>query len=110
MSKQIRKSEASKSKTASPLAGFDLGKIIPDKFKTPTAILGLVLLLFVFYSPVMFGDKTVKGTDYIQMKSMREYINKTHDGFSLWNPYIFCGMPAYATSTELRWFDLSAVV
>jgi hypothetical protein len=110
MSKQIKKTESSKGNSGNLLANFDLGSIIPDKFKTPAAILGIILLLVIFYSPVMFGDKTVKGTDYIQMKSMREYIHKDHDGFSLWNPYIFCGMPAYVTSTELRWFDLSAVI
>lgn len=110
MSKQVKKTETTKSKSSGFLANFDLGTIIPEKFKTPATILGIILLLVIFYSPVMFGDKTVKGTDYIQMKSMRAYINKTHDGFSLWNPYIFCGMPAYATSTELRWFDLTAVV
>lgn len=110
MSKQEKKTVPSKKQSTGFLSTFDLGAIIPEKFKTPAAILGIIILLFVFYSPVMFGDKTVTGTDYMQMKSMRTYINKTHDGFSLWNPYIFGGMPAYATSTELRWFDLSAVV
>jgi hypothetical protein len=110
MSKQEKKTVPSNKQSTGFLSTFDLGTIIPEKFRTPAAILGIIILLFAFYSPVMFGDKTVTGTDYLQMKSMRTYINKTHDGFSLWNPYIFGGMPAYATSTELRWFDLSAVV
>lgn len=108
MSKQIKKTTPAKS-GAGFLADLDLGKFIPEKFKTPAAILAIVVLMFAFYSPVMFGDKTVQGTDYMQMKSMRTYIEKSHEGFSLWNPYLFCGMPAYATSTEMRWFDFTAV-
>lgn len=110
MSKQIKKTVPSKKNQDGFLASFDLGSVIPVKFRTPAAILGIIILMFIFYSPVLFSDKTVQGTDYIQMKSMRAYIDKDRDGFSLWNPYIFCGMPAYATSTSLRWFDLSAVV
>jgi len=110
MSKQVKKPISVKKPSGGFLANFDLGAVIPEKFKTPAAILGIVLLLLIFYSPVFFGDKTVTGTDYRQMKSMQSYIYKNHDGFSLWNPYLFCGMPAYATSTELRWFDLTAVV
>ena len=109
MSKQVKKT-ASKNPSGGFLSSFDLGTIIPDKFKTPAAIIGIIILLLAFYSPVMFGDKTVQSTDYLQMKSMRAYINADHGGFSLWNPYLFGGMPAYATSTSLRWFDLSAVV
>ncbi len=58
----------------------------------------------------MFGDKTTYSGDLIQVKSLREYATKDRDGFSLWNPYTFCGMPAVATSMSLRWFDLTASI
>ena len=58
----------------------------------------------------MFGDKTVKSGDLLQMKSTRAYIDKDHDGFSLWNPHLFCGMPAYAISTAPRWFDMTSMI
>lgn len=58
----------------------------------------------------MFGNKTTYSGDLVQVKSLREYATKDRDGFSLWNPYIFCGMPAVATSMSLRWFDLTASV
>ncbi|MGQ9643696.1 MAG: YfhO family protein, partial [Ignavibacterium sp.] len=48
--------------------------------------------------------------DIITMESMKNYIAKDRDGFSLWNPYIFCGMPAYALGTEQTWFNLIYMV
>lgn len=110
MSKQVKKAVPSKKQSSGFLSNFDLGNYIPEKFRTPAAILGIIILMLVFYSPVMFGDKTLDAGDLLQMKSTRAYIEKDRDGFSLWNPYLFGGMPAYATSTSLRWFDFSAVI
>lgn len=88
--------------------GFSFGKIIPEKFQTPALLLLLLILIVLFFEPIFFGGKTVASGDLIQVKSLREYATKERDGFSLWNPYIFCGMPAVATSMSLRWFDITA--
>ncbi|MBI1938249.1 MAG: YfhO family protein [Ignavibacteriales bacterium] len=88
--------------------GFSFGKIIPEKFQTPALLFLLLLLIVLFFEPIFFGGKTVASGDLIQVKSLREYATKERDGFSLWNPYIFCGMPAVTTSMSLRWFDLTA--
>ena len=38
--------------------------------------------------------------------SIHTYVEHHTGGFTLWNPYIFCGIPAYATSTDGTWFNL----
>lgn len=104
MSKQKQKTTVKAG--GSGFANFDIGKIIPEKFQIPASVLAILIFMMVFFSPVYFGDKTTQSGDLIQMQSMREYVNKDHAGFSLWNPYIFCGMPAIVTASEVRWFDL----
>ncbi len=108
MSKQQKKqAEQQKVKSGN---NFSFGGFIPEKYKTPALLLLIVLLILIFFSPVMFGDKTTQSGDLMQVKSLREYANKDRDGVSLWNPYIFCGVPAVATSMSLRWYDITAVV
>ena len=108
MAKQQKK--FTPAQTKSNENGFSFDKYIPKKYQTPALLLLILLLILIFFSPVMFGNKTTYSGDLVQVKSLREYATKDHDGFSLWNPYIFCGMPAVATSMSLRWFDLTASV
>ncbi|MCX7876400.1 MAG: YfhO family protein [Melioribacteraceae bacterium] len=103
MSKQKAKQQAKE-------LGISIDKIIPEKFQTPILLLFLLILILIFFSPITFGDKTLSSADLIQVKSLREYANKERDGFSLWNPHIFCGMPAIVTSTAPRMFDLTAAI
>lgn len=105
MTKQQKKTSSSKSDKMD----LSSGKFIPEKYQTPALLLLLLLLILIFFSPVTFGDKTTYSGDLIQVKSLREYVNKDRDGVSLWNPYIFCGVPAVATSMSLRWYDLTSV-
>ncbi|MDQ7818634.1 MAG: YfhO family protein [Melioribacteraceae bacterium] len=106
MTKHHKKSAPKKSSKI----GFSFDKIIPEKFQTPAFLIIILIMILIFFSPIMFGDKTTSSGDLIQVKSLREYATKDYEGFSLWNPYIFCGMPAVATSMSLRWFDLTAVI
>lgn len=106
MGKQQKKSAAAKSADT----GFKFSNYVPEKYQTPALLILILLLILIFFSPVTFGDKTTSSGDLIQVKSLREYSSKDHDGFSLWNPYIFCGMPSAVTSMSLRWFDLTADV
>lgn len=107
MSKQVKKVVQSQKKSAE--SNFSFGKFVPEKFQTPAFLFLLLLLILIFFSPVMFGDKTTQSGDLTQVKSLREYANKDRDGVSLWNPYIFCGVPAVATSMSLRWYDITSV-
>lgn len=99
-----------KSTDAGFLAGFDFDKIIPQKYHIPL-VMGLVVLLYlVFLSPLFFGGKTFQSGDILASESMQPYVNKARDGFTLWNPYIFMGMPAYALSTGYTWFNVIYVI
>ncbi len=106
MSKQPKKVLTSTNKSTE--IGFSFSKFIPEKFQTPALLFLLLILILIFFSPVMFGDKTTSAGDLIQVKSLREYSNKDRDTYSLWNPHIFCGMPAVVTSAAPRMFDLTA--
>ena len=53
-----------------------------------------------------FGGKTFQSGDIIASESAKPYVLKDREGFSLWNPHIFCGMPAYSLGTEQTWFNL----
>lgn len=90
--------------------GFSFDNLIPEKYHTILLLLVIVLLLFIFFIPVMFGDKTISSGDLIQIQSMRQYALKEREGVSLWNPYIFCGMPAVVTSMSPRYYDLTAML
>ncbi len=103
MSKQQSKKEQKE-------VGFSFSKIVPEKFQTPTLLILLLLLILIFFAPITFGDKTTSSGDLIQVKSLREYVTKDRDNVSLWNPHIFCGMPAVATSMSLRIYDITSVV
>ncbi len=107
MSKQKK---VSSQQTQKKEVGFSFEKIIPEKFQTPALLILLLLLIIIFFEPIFFGGKTVASGDLVQVKSLREYATKDRDTYSLWNPYIFCGMPAVVTSASPRWFDLTSAL
>jgi hypothetical protein len=85
-------------------------KSIPENLKTPLLFFIVILLLMFFYYPVTFGDKTIQSMDVLLNKALREYTSKDKEGFTLWNPHLFCGMPAYATAIAQRGFDLTILI
>ena len=95
-----------KSKKESFLSKFNLDEFIPAKHHVWIVILLIIILFFIFLNPLFFGNKTFSSGDIISSKSMGSYVNQDREGFSLWNPLIFCGIPAYATSAETPWFNL----
>lgn len=108
MAKQQKKVSSVHSKSTK--VGFSLSKLIPEKFQTPALLIALLVLIMIFFAPIMFESKTTSSGDLIQVKSLREYSSKARDGYSLWNPHIFCGMPAIVTSAAPRMFDLTAAL
>ncbi len=92
------------------LSNFDLESILPQKYHILAVVLIIFILFLAFLSPMYFGGKTFQSGDIIATKSMQPYIEKDRDGFSLWNPHIFCGMPAYGIGTTFPWFNLIATV
>src|SRR5574338_196040 len=92
------------------LSSFSLDKIIPAKFQTVSLLLVILLIFLLFYSPLYFGGKTFPSGDILTSQSAKTYIENHEGGYTLWNPYIFTGMPAYAIATGYKWFNLVYVV
>lgn len=77
-----------------------------------TAVILLLGLLLIFFNQVMFSDKVFTQPDIINAKTSQTFV---HDALSqgtypLWNPYIFCGMPSYASLTNAPYVDITGAV
>ncbi len=92
------------------LSGFSLDKFIPVKFQTIFFLLVILLIFLLFYSPLYFGGKTFQSGDIITSEASKTYVENHSGGYTLWNPYIFTGMPAYALATGYKWFNAIYVV
>ena len=106
MSKTKKQIRQTGQKPESGFMKFKFDKIIPKKYHTPASLIILVLLFLIFFAPLYFGGKTFDSADIITSKSMTNYVDKHGPGYTLWNPFIFCGMPAYAISVGYKWFNL----
>jgi len=88
-------------------------ELIPLKYQHLAAIVLLFLSIMLFFNPIIFGGKAFLDVDTIASHSFDTFLaDARKDGiFPLWNPYIFCGMPAYGslTVTGERLFDLTAL-
>ncbi len=102
MSKQVKKTVKNETESLS----FDLSKYIPLKYQTILSFVIIVLIFLIYYSPMYFGGMTFQSGDILTTSSLKPYVHQEREGYTLWFPYIFCGMPAYALATEYRWFNL----
>lgn len=103
---KMAKSKAKKVKKAEENNSFDINKFIPEKYQTAAAF-GLILIIFlVYFSPMYFGGKTFESGDIITAHSFTTYLDQDHDGYTLWNPYIFCGMPSHVIAVEYKWYNM----
>lgn len=89
----------------------ELLAFIPEKFRSASWIVLLLLTLVIFFSGVIFGGEYFASNDNISWESYRPYLNQMADqGESpQWMPYIFSGMPgiaAYMVTGERTW-DIS---
>lgn len=110
MAKTIKNIKQRKTQQDNFLSKLNLDEILPQKYHLPAVILVIVILLLALLNPLYFGGKTFESGDIFSSKSMEPYINNHTDGFTLWNPLIFCGMPAYAIGTSNTWFNLIGVI
>lgn len=102
MSKQAKKTVKNETESIN----FDLGKYIPLKYQTILSFVIIVLIFLIYYSPMYFGGMTFQSGDILTTSSLKPYVHQEREGYTLWFPYIFCGMPSYALATEYRWFNL----
>jgi len=75
--------------------------LIPLKYQHPAAIFFLYLCLLIFFHSIVFDGKTYQGADTIASHSWETLLEDADSVgiYPLWNPYIFCGMPGYASLT-----------
>lgn len=110
MSKSKVKVSSKKVEPQGILSRFSLEEILPEKYHIPLVLLIILSLFLVFLSPMYFGGKSFQSGDIIASQSMTSYLEKDREGFTLWNPYIFCGMPAYSISVGFTWFNVIYVI
>jgi hypothetical protein len=75
--------------------------LIPLKLQHPAAMFFLYLCLLIFFHSIVFDGKTYQSVDTIASHSWETLLKDAQvEGiYPLWNPYIFCGMPGYASLT-----------
>jgi hypothetical protein len=72
----------------------------------PLAI--LLLLLLIFFNEVIFGGKAFVSADSLASSSIRPFVQDAlkRGIYPLWNPYIFSGMPSFASLQSAPFIDL----
>ncbi|MCX8010832.1 MAG: hypothetical protein N3A61_06755, partial [Ignavibacteria bacterium] len=107
MTKQAKKS-VQKKQQQNFFTTFSIDNYIPEKYQDLIFLIIPLLLLFIFFSEVLFGNKTFISGDITASKAMENYLAHAREvgSFPLWMPYIFLGMPAYIVEINLRSFDL----
>jgi hypothetical protein len=105
MSKNVRE------QTHNPKIATSDRTIIPPKYQHAAAIGIIYICLLIFFHSIIFGGKTYQSADTIASHSWDTLYKdaETAGIFPLWNPYIFCGMPGYASFTFSvpRVFDIT---
>ena len=104
MSAKKRKARAKKSGKALP------PKPMPfyQRYPTATAAGLLLVVLFAFYAQVIFFDRTLLPPDTLASKSFQPFIKQSlaNGEYPKWNPYIFSGMPSFASLNAAPYVDL----
>lgn len=74
---------------------------LPVRYQHLGAVLVIFFSLVVFFREIVFGGKTFLGQDSIASHSFETVVRdaSAQGIFPLWNPYIFCGMPGFASLT-----------
>lgn len=107
MAANVKKNVKSEKKIKeSFLNKFNLDNYVPLKYQTLLFLLIILITFIIFYYPLYFGGKTFQSGDIITSESIKPYIKAHQGGYTLWNPYIFTGMPAYALATGYKWFNM----
>ena len=75
--------------------------IIPPKYQHLAALACIYLSLIVFFHAIVFDNKTYQSGDTIASHSWETFLNEANAAgiVPLWNPYIFGGMPGFASMT-----------
>ncbi|HSL87894.1 MAG TPA: hypothetical protein VK870_01185, partial [Ignavibacteriaceae bacterium] len=85
---------------------ISLNEMIPQKYHLPVFLSAILIVFLIFLNPLYFGGKTFMSGDIVTIRSMEPYLEKEREGYTLWNPYVFLGMPAYTLRTGDKDFNL----
>jgi len=68
----------------------------------------IFVLLLIFFNQVLFGGKTLLPPDSLAARSYRPFVQDAlkRGVYPLWNPYIFSGMPSFASLSSAPYVDL----
>ena len=75
-------------------------------------VLSIVLLLFtlllIFYHQIIFQNKTLLPPDTLTSMGYKPFVQSAAEEgiFPLWNPYIFSGMPSYASLSSAPYVNI----
>lgn len=105
MAKKHKKGKTQKQEKETLLSKFSIDELAPKKYQVLTSLIIILIVFIIFFYPLFFGGKTFQSGDIITSESVRTYLEAHEEGYTLWNPYVFCGMPAYAIATGFKWFN-----
>ncbi|MBN2088078.1 YfhO family protein [candidate division KSB1 bacterium] len=109
MAKRNRKKSTVKTKKPEPVSK---PKSIPLWQKHPNLFaLGLlIILLGIFYYPLLFEGKTFLMPDSLASKSFTPFVQDalSRGIYPLWNPYIFGGMPSFASLSTAPFMNITS--
>lgn len=92
----------------------DSTSMLNYRYRHLVAIGVLFASLIGFFHEVVFDGKVFVAADTVASKSFETLVKDAEQQgiFPLWNPYIFCGMPGYASLSVHgdRFFDITATV
>jgi hypothetical protein len=87
-------------------------EIIPQKYQHPLAIGIIYVSILIFFYAMVFEGKVYQEADSLPVwDSFSKQVQ--HEGsLPLWNPYLFCGMPGYASLSYpiAQAFDLTTIL
>ena len=110
MAKKQRKVKQNRREKESFLTTFSFDEFVPKKYQLIILAFIILIIFYLFFSPLFFGGKTFKSGDIITSHSATAYLSAHRDGNTLWNPYVFGGMPAYAIAIGLNWLNPNAMI
>ncbi|HTR80313.1 MAG TPA: YfhO family protein [Bacteroidota bacterium] len=88
--------------------------LIPPKYQHYAAIGAILLALIIFFHDALFSGKVFIASDSLASQSFIPFLQDARDAgiYPLWVPYIFCGMPSFASllATPARSYDITSTV
>ena len=72
----------------------------------------IFILLLIFFNEVIFGGKTFLPPDALAARSYRPFVQDAlkRGIYPLWNPYIFSGMPSFASLSSAPFVDILGTI